>query len=235
MMEYASPLIKVTIVPRGKSLGAAWYLPEERQITTREQMFHEMCATLGGRAAEEIIFGEISTGALSDLEKVTKQALAIVTIYGLNDKIGNISYYDSTGQSDYAFNKPYSESTAQVIDQEISKIIEEAYVKAKEILLENKEKLTELAEALLEKEVIFKEDLEVIFGKRPSSEEELEEVEEVKSELIEEDKEVETISNDESIENNVTSTQNGIDQTNKEETPDTETGDEEKNNNEALA
>ncbi len=170
MMEYASPLIKVTIVPRGKSLGAAWYLPEERQITTREQMFHEMCATLGGRAAEEIIFGEISTGALSDLEKVTKQAQAIVTIYGLNDKIGNISYYDSTGQSDYSFSKPYSEATAQVIDQEISKIIEEAYVKAKEILSQNKEKLTQLAEALLEKEVIFKEDLETIFGKRPNSE-----------------------------------------------------------------
>ena len=170
MMEHASPLIKVTIVPRGKSLGAAWYLPEERQITTREQMFHEMCATLGGRAAEEIIFGEISTGALSDLEKVTKQALSIVTIYGLNDKIGNISYYDSSGQSDYSFSKPYSEATAQVIDQEISKIIEEAYVKAKEILSENKEKLTKLAEALLEKEVIFKEDLETIFGKRPSTE-----------------------------------------------------------------
>ena len=170
MMEYASPLIKVTIVPRGKSLGAAWYLPEERQITTKEQMFHEMCATLGGRAAEEIIFGEISTGALSDLEKVTKQAQAIVTIYGLNDKLGNISYYDSTGQSEYSFGKPYSEHTAQVIDQEISKIVEKAYVKAKEILSENKEKLTQLAEALLEKEVIFKEDLEVIFGKRPGSE-----------------------------------------------------------------
>ena len=177
MMEYASPLVKVTIVPRGKSLGAAWYLPEERQITTKEQMFHEMCATLGGRAAEEIIFGEISTGALSDLEKVTKQAQAIVTIYGLNDKLGNISYYDSTGQSEYSFGKPYSEHTAQVIDQEISKIVEKAYVKAKEILSENKEKLTKLAEALLEKEVIFKEDLEVIFGKRPGSETEEEEIE----------------------------------------------------------
>ena len=169
-MKYASPLVKVTIVPRGKSLGAAWYLPEERQITTMEQIFHEMCATLGGRAAEEIIFGEISTGALSDLEKVTKQAQAIVTIYGLNEKLGNISYYDSTGQSEFSFGKPYSEHTAQVIDLEISKIIEKAYVKAKEILLENKEKLTKLAEALLEKEVIFKEDLEVIFGKRPGSE-----------------------------------------------------------------
>tara|TARA_B100000674_G_scaffold456783_1_gene431644 strand:- start:7122 stop:9200 length:2079 start_codon:yes stop_codon:yes gene_type:complete len=177
MMEYASPLVKVTIVPRGKSLGAAWYLPEERQITTKEQIFHEMCATLGGRAAEEIIFGEISTGALSDLEKVTKQAQAIVTIYGLNDKLGNISYYDSTGQSEYSFGKPYSEHTAQVIDQEISKIVEKAYVKAKAILIENKEKLTKLAEALLEKEVIFKEDLEVIFGKRPGSEIEEAEVE----------------------------------------------------------
>ena len=170
MMEHASPLVKVTIVPRGKSLGAAWYLPEERQITTKEQIFHEMCATLGGRAAEEIIFGEISTGALSDLEKVTKQAQAIVTIYGLNDKLGNISYYDSTGQSEFAFGKPYSEHTAQVIDEEISKIIEKAYMKAKDILLENKEKLTQLAEALLEKEVIFKEDLENIFGKRPGAE-----------------------------------------------------------------
>ena len=171
MMEHAAPLIKVTIVPRGKSLGAAWYLPEERQITTKDQMFHEMCATLGGRAAEEIIFGEISTGALSDLEKVTKQAQSIVTIYGLNDKIGNISYYDSSGQSEYSFGKPYSEATAQIIDQEISKIIEEAYIKAKEVLSENKEKLTLLAEALLEKEVIFKEDLEIIFGRRPGSEE----------------------------------------------------------------
>ena len=180
MMEHASPLIKVTIVPRGNSLGAAWYLPEERQITTKDQMFHEMCATMGGRAAEEIIFGEISTGALSDLEKVTKKARSIVTIFGLNEKLGNISYYDSTGQSEYTFNKPYSEHTALVIDQEVSKIIEEAYVKAKEILLENKENLIELAEALLEKEVIFKEDLEILFGKRPSSEpEEVEEVEEV--------------------------------------------------------
>ncbi len=194
MMEHASPLIKVTIVPRGKSLGAAWYLPEERQITTKEQMFHEMCATLGGRAAEEIIFGEISTGALSDLEKVTKQAQAIVTIYGLNDKLGNISYYDSTGQSEYSFGKPYSEHTAQVIDDEISKIVEKAYVKAKEILFENKEKLTQLAEALLEKEVIFKEDLEVIFGKRPNSE-----AEEIQQNYSKNTEEKET-----STENNIT-------------------------------
>jgi cell division protease FtsH len=206
MMEYASPLIKVTIVPRGKSLGAAWYLPEERQITTKEQMFHEMCATLGGRAAEEIIFGEISTGALSDLEKVTKQAQAIVTIYGLNDKLGNISYYDSTGQSEYSFGKPYSEHTAQVIDQEISKIVEKAYVKAKEILSENKEKLIQLADELLEKEVIFKEDLEVIFGKRQSSEVEenepevSEEIEEEKVVAIEEVNSTETDSKDQSEE-----------------------------------
>lgn len=198
MMEYASPLIKVTIVPRGKSLGAAWYLPEERQITTKEQMFHEMCATLGGRAAEEIIFGEISTGALSDLEKVTKQAQAIVTIYGLNEKLGNISYYDSSGQSEYSFGKPYSEHTAQVIDAEISKIIEEAYVKAKEILSENKEKLTQLAEALLDKEVIFKEDLEVIFGKRPNTQEE--EVKEV--EIVEEPITNETVTEESNTDQN---------------------------------
>jgi cell division protease FtsH len=151
-----------------------------------------MCATLGGRAAEEIIFGEISTGALSDLEKVTKQAQAIVTIYGLNDKLGNISYYDSTGQSEYSFGKPYSEHTAQVIDQEISKIVEKAYVKAKEILSANKEKLIELAEALLEKEVIFKEDLEVIFGKRQSSEEE-----ENEPEVSKETKEEEVVAKEE--------------------------------------
>jgi len=169
MMEYASPLIKVTIVPRGKSLGAAWYLPEERQITTKNQMFHEMCATLGGRAAEEIMFGEISTGALSDLEKVTKQAQAIVTIYGLNERIGNVSYYDSTGRGEYSFGKPYSERTAQIIDEEISKVIEEAYVVAKNVLIENKDKLTTLAEELLEKEVIFNEDLVKIFGIKPGN------------------------------------------------------------------
>lgn len=185
MMEYASPLVKVTIVPRGKSLGAAWYLPEERQITTKEQMFHEMCATLGGRAAEEVMFGEISTGALSDLEKVTKQAQALVTIYGLNEKLGNISYYDSTGQSEYTFGKPYSEHTAQIIDEEISKIIEKAYDKAKEILAENKDKLILLADALLEKEVIFKEDLEEIFGTRPTKENPIAK-NEVKAEIIEE-------------------------------------------------
>jgi ATP-dependent metalloprotease FtsH len=173
LLEHAHPLIKVTIVPRGRSLGAAWYLPEERQITTTEQLLDEMCATLGGRAAEEIIFGKISTGALSDLEKITKQAYAMISIYGLNSKIGNISYYDSTGANEYGFTKPYSEKTAQTIDEEVSKMIEEAYVRAKDILTKNKHLLTLLAEKLLEKEVIFKEDLETIFGKRPFDKEEL--------------------------------------------------------------
>ena len=130
LLELASPLIKVTIVPRGRSLGAAWYLPEERQITTTEQLLDEMCATLGGRAAEEVIFGKISTGALSDLEKITKQAYAMVTIYGLNEKIGNLSYYDSTGANEYGFTKPYSEKTAKIIDEEVSKMIEIAYKRA---------------------------------------------------------------------------------------------------------
>ena len=167
MLEHASPLIKVTIVPRGKSLGAAWYLPEERQITTTEQIMDEMCAALGGRAAEEIIFGKISTGALSDLEKITKQAFACIVYYGLNEKIGNISYYDSSGQSEYSFSKPYSEYTAKMIDEEVKKMTDIAYAKTKQILISNKVKLTLLAEKLLEKEVIFKEDLEDIFGKRP--------------------------------------------------------------------
>lgn len=166
MLEHAAPLVKVTIVPRGQSLGAAWYLPEERQIVQTEQMLDEMCATLAGRAAEKIIFDRISTGALNDLEKVTRQARAMVSIYGLNDKIGNITYYDSSGQSDYNFTKPYSEDTAQIIDKEISKLIEEQYQRAIKILSENKDKLTTLAELLLEKEVIFKKDLEIIFGKR---------------------------------------------------------------------
>ncbi len=167
LLEYAHPLVKVTIVPRGKALGAAWYLPEERQITTYEQMFDEITAALGGRASEEIIFGKISTGALNDLEKVTKQAYAMVVYFGLNKKIGNISFYDSSGQAEYSFQKPYSEKTAEVIDQEISLLIESAYEKAKVILRENKEKLDKLANVLLEKEVIFKEDLEEVFGKRP--------------------------------------------------------------------
>ena len=167
MLEHASPLVKVTIVPRGKSLGAAWYLPEERQITTPDQIMDEMCSALGGRAAEEIVFGKVSTGALSDLEKITKQAFASIVYYGLNDKIGNISYYDSSGQSEYNFNKPYSENTARIIDEEVKKLIDIAYAKTKQILQSNKEKLTLLAQKLLEKEVIFKEDLEEIFGKRP--------------------------------------------------------------------
>ena len=165
LLKYASPLVKVTIVPRGQSLGAAWYLPEERQITRTEQMLDEMCATLGGRAAEEIIYGKISTGALSDLEKVTKQAYAMVSVYGLNDKLGNVSYYDSRGQNQ--FTKPFSEATAQIIDEEVSKLIEAAYQRALGILRENKEKLTKLANKLLEKEVIFKDDLEEIIGSRP--------------------------------------------------------------------
>ena len=166
LTEHANPLLKVTIVPRGRSLGAAWYLPEERQLTTTEQMLDEMCATLGGRAAEQVVFNNISTGALSDLEKVTKRAQAMVTIYGLNDKIGNISYYDSSGQSEYNFGKPYSEHTAKTIDEEISKLVENQYQRAIKILTENKDKLEALAGKLLEKEVIFREDLEEIFGKR---------------------------------------------------------------------
>ncbi len=166
MLEHAAPLVKVTIVPRGKSLGAAWYLPEERQIVETEQMLDEMCATLGGRAAEKVMFDKISTGALNDLEKVTRQARAIVSVYGLNDRIGNITYYDSSGQSDYNFTKPYSEATAQAIDEEISKIIENQYQRAIKLLKENKSKLIELAEKLTEKEVIFEVDLKKIFGKR---------------------------------------------------------------------
>ncbi|MBP5710513.1 MAG: ATP-dependent zinc metalloprotease FtsH [Bacteroidales bacterium] len=166
LLRYASPLVKVTIVPRGKSLGAAWYLPEERHITTYEQLFDEMTATLGGRAAEEVVFGKISTGALSDLEKASKQAYAMVVYYGLSKKIGNISYYDSTGQSEYSFSKPYSEKTAEDIDSEVHDMIEAAYARAKNILESNKDKLKQLAEILLEKEVIFAENLEEIFGKR---------------------------------------------------------------------
>jgi ATP-dependent metalloprotease FtsH len=172
LLEHASPLVKVTIVPRGRSLGAAWYLPEERQITTTEQLMDEICAALGGRAAEEITFGKISTGALSDLEKITKQAYAMIVYYGLNDKIGNVSFYDSSGQNEYAFNRPYSEKTAELIDNEVKKLIENAYIKTKELLMQNKDKLVKLAEKLLEKEVIFKEDLLDIFGKRPFDPEE---------------------------------------------------------------
>ncbi|MBP5366592.1 MAG: ATP-dependent zinc metalloprotease FtsH [Bacteroidales bacterium] len=168
LLEYAHPLVKVTIVPRGKALGAAWYLPEERQMTTKEQILDEMCSTLGGRAAEELVIGKISTGALNDLEKVTRQAYALVSYFGMSDKMPNVSYYDSTG-SDYSFGKPYSESRAQVIDQEASKYIEEQYARAKKILMENKEKHAQLAELLLEREVIFSEDLEKIYGPRPNN------------------------------------------------------------------
>ena len=166
MLEHAAPLIKVTIVPRGQSLGAAWYLPEERLIVRTDQMLDEMCATMGGRAAEKVTFDRISTGALSDLEKVTRQARAMVTIYGLNEKIGNVTYYDSTGQSEYSFSKPYSEETAMIIDKEISLLIESQYERAIKILEDNKDKLNQLADILIEKEVIFKDDLEAIFGKR---------------------------------------------------------------------
>ncbi len=167
LVEHASPLVKVTIVPRGRSLGAAWYLPEERQITTTEQMLDEMCAALGGRAAEQVVFGKISTGALSDLEKITKQAYAMVTIYGLNEKIGNISFYDSSGSSDYSFTNPYSEKTSQMIEEEGAKLIETQYQRAIKILTGNRDKLDKLSKKLLEEEVIFKDDLQEIFGKRP--------------------------------------------------------------------
>jgi len=166
LLEHAHPLVKVTIIPRGRALGAAWYLPEERQLTTTEQMLDEMCSALGGRASEEINFNKISTGALNDLERVTKQAFAMVSYFGMSKKIGNLSFYDSSGQHEFSFNKPYSEKTAEVIDQETNRIVTEQYNRARKILSENKDKLGELANLLLEKEVIFSEDLERIFGKR---------------------------------------------------------------------
>ncbi len=166
LLEHANPLLKVTIIPRGKALGAAWYLPEERQITTKEQLLDEMCSTLGGRASEEINFGKVSTGALNDLERVTKQALAMVTYFGMSDNVGNLSYYDSTGQNEYGFTKPYSEKTAEMIDSEVKQIVEEQYQRAKQVLIDNIYGLSQLAERLLEKEVIFSDDLESIFGKR---------------------------------------------------------------------
>ncbi len=183
LLEHAHPLVKVTIVPRGQSLGAAWYLPEERSITTTEQILDDMCSALGGRAAEKIILGRISTGALSDLEKVTKQAYAVVSVYGLNDRIGNRSYYDSQGRE--SFTKPYSDDTARIIDEEVSKLIESQYQRAIQILTDNKDKLTALAEILLEKEVIFKEDLEAIFGKRQWEKEDLVEVALVEATIVE--------------------------------------------------
>lgn len=167
MLRYASPLVKVTIVPRGKALGAAWYLPEERQLTTYDQLVDEMTATLGGRAAEEVFFGKISTGALNDLERVSKQAYAMIVYYGLDEKIGNVSYYDSTGQQEYSMGKPYSEKTAQEIDERVHLLIESCYAKAKQILTENYEKVEKLAKILLEREVIFTEDVQNILGERP--------------------------------------------------------------------
>ncbi len=168
ILEHANPLIKVTIVPRGQALGAAWYLPEERQLTTKEQMLDEMCAVLGGRAAEELFFGKISTGALNDLEKVTKQSYAMVSFFGMSDRLGNVSFYDSTGQSEYTFSKPYSEETAKAIDEETKKIIDQAYLRAKDILNTYKTQHNTLGELLLEKEVLFAEDLERILGPRPN-------------------------------------------------------------------
>lgn len=176
LIKYASPLVKVTIVPRGKSLGAAWYLPEERQITTFEQMFDEMTATLGGRAAEDVIFGKVSTGALNDLERVSKQAYAIVVYFGMNEKIGNVSYYDSSGQNEYTFQKPYSDDTAKLIDEEIQKLIENAYQRAKKIIQENRQNMETLAAMLLDKEVIFREDVKTIFGERPFEDEKSEKI-----------------------------------------------------------
>ncbi len=167
LLEHAHPLVKVTIVPRGKALGAAWYLPEERSITTKEQLLDEMASALGGRAAEEIIFNRISSGAQNDLEKVTKQAYAMVTIFGMSEKVGNVSYYDSTGQSDYSFTKPYSEKTAEIIDEEVKKLIDSQYKRALQILRDNAKGHVELGNLLLKREVIFSEDLEEIFGKRP--------------------------------------------------------------------
>ena len=167
LLEHAHPLVKVTIVPRGKALGAAWYLPEERQITTKEQLLDEVCATLGGRAAEELIFSSVSSGAQNDLEKVTKTSFAMVSYFGMSDKIGKVSYYDSTGQTDYSFTKPYSEKTAELIDSEVNVIINKEYERAKQILIANAEGHKKLAELLLEREVIFTEDLEKVFGPRP--------------------------------------------------------------------
>ncbi|MBE6334027.1 MAG: ATP-dependent zinc metalloprotease FtsH [Bacteroidales bacterium] len=176
LLEHAHPLLKVTIVPRGKALGAAWYLPKERQITTREQLMDQMCSLLGGRAAEELTFGQISTGAQNDLERATKQAYAMVSIFGMSEKVGNVSYYDSTGQAGYGFTKPYSEKTAELIDKEAKELIDSAYNRAKELLANHKEQHEELAQLLLEREVIFSDDLEKILGKRPWDDEEEKEV-----------------------------------------------------------
>lgn len=219
LLEHASPLIKVTIVPRGRSLGAAWYLPEERQITTTEQLLDEMCSTLGGRAAEQIMFGKISTGALSDLEKVTKQAYAMVSIYGLSEKLGHISYYDPQGQS--PFTKPYSEERARLIDDEVSKMIEIQYHRAIKILTENKDKLILLAEKLLEKEVIFKDNLIEIFGKREWDVELIEETKFANDDVV-----ADTNDNDQPTSNTEIE--------NSEESPENKPQDESTNDNEPL-
>jgi cell division protease FtsH len=204
LLQYAHPLVKVTIIPRGKALGAAWYLPEERQITTFEQMFDEMTAALGGRAAEQIIFGKVSTGALNDLEKVTKQAYNMVVYFGLNDKVGNISYYDSTGQQEYSFQKPFSEKTAELIDKEIKILVEKAYKRSVDLLKENKEKLAKVANRLLEREVIFSEDLEEIFGKRPWKEEVI--VQENNDKSVEPEKKEESLQKEPGTEENTPNT-----------------------------
>lgn len=232
LTKHANPLVKVTIVPRGKSLGAAWYMPEERQISTYEQMYDEICAALGGRAAEEIVFGTVSTGALNDLERITKQAYAMVVYFGLNKKIGNLSYYDSTGQQEYSFQKPYSEATAEVIDEEIKRLVERAYERSKRILIENRDKLDKLANQLLESEVIFREDLEKIFGKRPFGKKELHQAETKKIKPSEEKNKAE---NDEAGNNNVEK-ENDLSKPAKEQKDEEKTSEEkglkeEKNNN----
>jgi cell division protease FtsH len=213
LLEHAHPLVKVTIIPRGKALGAAWYLPEERQITTREQLLDEMCAALGGRVAEELIFGKISTGAMNDLEKITKQAYAMIAYFGMSDKVGHLSFYDSSGQSDMAFTKPYSEKTAELIDKEVKDLIEEAYKRSFELLKKHKDGLTQLADILLEKEVIFGDDLEKIFGKRPWKtlhEKEEEEKKELKEKLAKQEAskpKVEAEKKEETVENENTSSE----------------------------
>lgn len=191
LLEHAHPLVKVTIIPRGRALGAAWYLPEERQITTTEQLLDEMCATLGGRASEENTFAKISTGAMNDLERITKQAYAMVTYFGMSPRVGNICFYDSSGQNEFAFNRPYSELTAQAIDEEVKKIIQEQYERAKKLLAEHREGLEQLAQLLLEKEVIFTEDVERIFGPRPfvPDEVEIRHMAEIPTEDIQEEEE----------------------------------------------
>ncbi|WP_372646068.1 ATP-dependent metallopeptidase FtsH/Yme1/Tma family protein, partial [Ancylomarina sp.] len=199
LLEYAHPLVKVTIVPRGKALGAAWYLPEERSITTKEQLLDEMCSALGGRAAEELTFGKISTGAQNDLEKVTKQAMAMVSIFGMSEQVGNVSYYDSSGQSDYGFSKPYSEKTAELIDQEVKVLIETSYKRAKQILKDNMEGLKKVGEMLIEREVIFSEDLEAIFGKRNFGTEQIEEAKILPTEVPEKEERSEEENNSKAV------------------------------------